>query len=69
MEEEEGGGEEEDGGETEVEIGAEAEGGKVVDVMMERREAVDEGAADGVVVWAFALWNAIILRRTQGALI
>lgn len=35
--------EEEGGREEEEEIGAEDEGGEAVDVMMERRETVDEG--------------------------
>ncbi len=61
-EEEEGGGvgekggreEGEGGGEDEEKMGVEDEGGEAVDVMMERREAVDEGTTEEGVAWAFA---------------
>ncbi len=52
--EEEGGLEEEGGREEEEERGVEEEGGEAVDVMMERRETVDEGTTGEGVVRVFA---------------
>ena len=45
--------------------GVEDEGGEAVDVMMERREAVDEGTTGEGLAWAFALlWGKIIDMNT-----